>query len=136
MFLSEQRKWPSPPTNPENETFFKAASEGRLLIGRCQECENFHYYPRRSCPHCFSDAIEWVEASGRGKIYSFSVAAKESDQQVLAFIDLEEGVQMLSNIIDTAPEKIFIGANVRVVFGNAGDYKVPLFQLENGGEIK
>ena len=58
MFLSEDRQWPVPATNPENAPFFAAAAEGRLLIGRCEACGKAHYYPRRSCPHCFSDRVD------------------------------------------------------------------------------
>lgn len=62
MFLSEDRQWPVPATNPENAPFFAAAAEGRLLIGRCEACGKAHYYPRRSCPHCFSDRVDWQPA--------------------------------------------------------------------------
>lgn len=131
MFLSDDRQWPVPATNPENQAFFLAAAEGRLLYGRCRDCGKAHYYPRRSCPHCFSAAVDWADASGLGRIYSYTVVGPVSDRQVLAFIELEEGVRMLSNIVDMAPERLAIGAPVRVAFARAGDVGVPVFVPDN-----
>ena len=78
MFLSEDRQWPVPATNPENAPFFAAAAEGRLLIGRCEACGKAHYYPRRSCPHCFSDRLDWREAKGTGTVTTFVVVHEGS----------------------------------------------------------
>lgn len=130
MFLSDDREWPAPATNPENEAFFAAAAQGRLLYGRCRGCGKAHYYPRRSCPHCFTAEVDWAEASGRGSIYSYTVAGPASDRQVLAFVELAEGVRMLSNIVDAPPERLVIGAAIRVAFGRAGSVRVPVFVLE------
>ncbi|CAM3959772.1 DNA-binding protein [Bordetella tumbae] len=134
MFLSDDREWPAPATNPENEAFFVAAAQGRLLYGRCRVCGRAHYYPRYSCPHCFSAEVDWVEASGRGHIYTYTVTGAASDRQVLAFVELEEGVRMLSNIVDAAPEEVAVGALVQVAFGRAGSVRVPVFVLEQVGE--
>lgn len=130
MFLSEDRPWPAPATNPENAAFFSAAAEGRLLVGRCLACGKAHYYPRRGCPHCFSDRVEWQNASGRGRIHTYTVAAAPSDRQVIAFIELDEGVRMLSNIVDSPLERLAVNAPVRVVFASAGTVRVPVFVLD------
>jgi len=130
MFLSDDREWPAPATNPENEAFFAAAAQGRLLYGRCRDCSKVHYYPRRSCPHCFTAEVDWPEASGQGRIYSYTVTGPASDRQVLAFVELAEGVRMLSNIVDAPRERLAVGASVRVAFGRAGSVRVPVFVLE------
>ena len=130
MFLSDDREWPAPATNPENEAFFAAAAQGRLLYGRCRDCSKVHYYPRRSCPHCFTAEVDWPEASGQGRIYSYTVTGPASDRQVLAFVELAEGVRMLSNIVDAPLERLAVGVAVRVAFGRAGSVRVPVFVLE------
>lgn len=134
MFLSNDRQWPAPATNPENQAFFLAAAQGRLLYGRCRECGKAHFYPRRSCPHCFSAKVDWADANGRGRIYSYTVTGPASDRQVLAYVELEEGVRMLTNIVDVAPARLAVGAAVRVAFGRAGEVKVPVFMLEDVGK--
>lgn len=131
MFLSDHHQWPAPAANPENAAFFDAAAQGRLLYGHCRACGQAHYYPRRNCPHCFSADVDWAEAGGRGRIYSYTVVGTPSDRQVLAFIALDEGVLMLSNIVDSAPGRLAIDAPVRVAFGRAGDVRVPVFVLDD-----
>lgn len=133
MFLSDEREWPAPAANPENESFFAAAAQGRLLIGRCRDCGKAHYYPRRSCPVCFSAEVDWTDASGRGRIYSYTIIGAPSDRQVVAYIDLEEGVRMLSNVVDATPAQLAVGAAVAVAFGRAGNVKVPVFRLADAG---
>ncbi|VTU30866.1 Zn-ribbon domain-containing OB-fold protein [Variovorax sp. RA8] len=133
MFLSDDRQWPAPATNPENEAFFAAAAQGRLLYGCCRDCGKVHYYPRRSCPHCFTVEVDWAEASGQGRIYSYTVTGPASDRQVLAFVELEEGFRVLSNIVDAAPGRLTVGAAVRVAFGRAGEVRVPVFVLQDAG---
>ncbi|OZI25851.1 hypothetical protein CAL26_00335 [Bordetella genomosp. 9] len=132
MFL-DNREWPAPATNPENEAFFTAAAQGKLLYGHCVSCGRAHYYPRRSCPHCFSASVDWVEASGRGQIYTYTVTGNETDRQVLAFIELDEGVRMLSNIVGAPPTMLAVGARVRVAFGRAGTVRVPVFVMDEAG---
>jgi hypothetical protein len=133
MFLPDDREWPAPATNPENEAFFAAAAQGRLLYGSCGACSKAHYFPRRGCPHCYSTEVEWMDASGRGRIYSYTITGPASDRQVLAFIELEEGVRMITNIVDATPEQLTIGAPVQVAFARAGNVRVPVFTLSGTG---
>lgn len=129
MFI-DNREWQAPATNPENEAFFAAAAQGRLLYGHCRACEQAHYYPRRICPHCFSAEVDWVPVSGRGIIYSYTENGGDPAGQALAFIELDEGVRMLSNIVDASLERLHIGAVVRVAFARAGAVRVPVFVLD------
>ena len=70
---TQERKIPAPEPSPETRPFWEAATAGRLLIGTCKACGKPHYYPRALCPFCGNDATEWVAASGRGAVYSYSV---------------------------------------------------------------
>ena len=88
----QERKIPAPEANPETRPFWEAATAGRLLIGKCKSCGKPHYYPRAICPLCGSDATEWVPASGRGAVYSYSVMRRVPVPYALAYVTLEEGV--------------------------------------------
>lgn len=115
-------------TNPENRAFFDAAREGRLLLGRCTACGELHYYPRAVCPFCASERTDWVEAKGRGRIYSFSVMRRVASPYAIAYVTLEEGVTMLTNLVDCDFERLRIGDAVRVVFKPAeGGQTIPMF---------
>ena len=127
--MAEERKIPAPPTNPEIQPFMEAAVAGRLLIKRCTACNQPHYYPRTICPFCQSDRTEWQQASGRGTIYSFSVMRRVPAPYALAYVTLDEGVTMMTNIVDCDLDAIRIGQAVQVVFKPTdGGPPVPMFR--------
>jgi uncharacterized protein len=129
MTTTEQRKLPAPLTNPENQPFYDATAKGTLLVGKCNECGAYHYYPRRLCPHCFSDRTEWVAAAGSGTIYSYSTMHRGVPvPYTIAYVTLTEGVTMMTNIVDFAPGSLTIGQKVKVTFQEAeGGAKIPMF---------
>lgn len=104
----------------DSQVYWEGIARGELRIQRCVACTRYVFYPRAICPHCFSDRLSWVAASGKGTIYSYTVAhqafgsfAKEVPF-VIAIVELEEGVRMMTRIIGTPREHIRIGAPVRV----------------------
>jgi uncharacterized OB-fold protein len=123
------RKIPPPPLNPGDERFFDAAAQGKVMIKRCAACGEFHFYPRPLCPFCFSDRTEWVEAQGTGTIYTFSVTRRAGPiPYAIAYVTLDEGVSMMTNIVDCDLDTIRIGQRVRVVFKPTdGGPPVPMF---------
>ncbi len=114
-------------TNAENQAFFEAARAGRLLLKRCTACGEPHYYPRAACPFCASARTEWIEAKGRGTLYSSSVMRRAEQPSAIAYVTLEEGVSMLTGLVDCDFDRLRIGAAVRVVFRPQGDLVIPMF---------
>ncbi|MGU7784799.1 Zn-ribbon domain-containing OB-fold protein [Burkholderia sp. PU8-34] len=122
------RRIPAPRVLPEALPFWEAARDGRLLVKRCRDCNDTHYYPRDICPHCLSANTEWIESTGRGTIYSCSTMGRDATRYTLAYVTLDEGVTMLTNLVDCDPATLAIGQRVRVVFKPSdGDYPVPMF---------
>jgi uncharacterized protein len=120
---------PAPVVLPEVKQFWDATAEGRLLLPRCVDCGTVIWYPRPYCPADASLKVEWFEASGRGTIYSFTVnrrgqadlsAYREAGTYVLAYVELEEGPRMMTNIVDCDPESVQVGQRVEVVFHDTG----------------
>ena len=114
---------PAPAVSPEAKPFWEGAAEGRLLLQRCADCQTVIWYPRGFCPACSSRRIDWFEASGRGTIYSFTVVRRgaigpyrEHEPYVLAYVELEEGPRMMSNIVDCDNDSLRVGDSVRTVF--------------------
>jgi uncharacterized OB-fold protein len=123
-----QRTIPAPQPTPEIQPFYDAAAAGRLLIKHCTSCGQPHHYPRAICPFCMSDATEWRESSGRGTIYSFSVMRRVPVPYAIAYVTLEDGVTMMTNIVDCALDTIRVGQRVKVVFKpTEGGPPVPMF---------
>jgi uncharacterized protein len=124
----EDRVFPTPPITPDSEPFYTAAREGRFLIRRCMACGKAHWYPRPLCPFCFGGTA-WEPASGRGAIYSFSTLIRASPSYTIAYVRLDEGPTMLTNIVECDPAAIRIGQLVELVFKRSeGDVAIPCFR--------
>ncbi len=125
--MAGERSFPEPQFGPDTEAYWKAASEGRLLLRRGQSGRP-HFYPRAICPFDMSDT-EWFEATGQGRIYSYSVMRRAPVVYAIGYVTLEEGVSMLTNFVDCDLDALRIGMDVRVVFkpmAGAG-WKLPCF---------
>ena len=129
MNTTAERTIQAPLLNPENERYFQAAKEGVLLVGKCNDCNEYHFYPRLICPHCNSDNTEWAPAKGTGVIYSFSTMQRGVPiPYTIAYVTLDEGVSMMANIVDCDPDTLNIGDKVKLVFKSAEDgTAVPMF---------
>ena len=122
------RKVPAPSVNPENKPFFDAAANGKFLLKFCNGCRKFHHYPRALCPRCFSDKTEWREAKGTGTVYSWSVLRAAPDPYCIAYVTLDEGITVLTNLTDCDLDKVTIGLRVKAVFKpSEGGTPVPMF---------
>ncbi len=117
----KQARVPVPAINEESKYFWDATAQGKLLLKKCNDCGEFHYYPRTICPFCMSDSTAWVESSGRGTVYTFSISRRTPVQYCLAYVTLEEGVTMMTNIIKTDFDDISIGMDVEVSFVDTGE---------------
>ena len=124
--MADDRKLAAPLVEPGTEAFWRAAAEGKLLIKGCRDCGQVHWYPRALCPHCLSDRTEWREATGRGTIYSYSVTRRAGPAPyAIAYVTLDEGVTLLTNIVDCDLDAIRVGDRVAVAFK----------ATENGGAV-
>lgn len=127
---------PTPQATLETQPFWDAAAAGRLELPRCSTCNETIWYPRLYCPHCGGRDISWFEASGSGQIYSFTVVErgqgrwKEHSPYVLAYVELDEGPRLMTNIVDCDPEAVAVDAPVRVVWHDTGEGNaLPRFTL-------
>jgi uncharacterized OB-fold protein len=128
MAMSTRRKIPAPEANPETAAYWQAAASGKLVIRECSHCGKLHHYPRALCPFCFKPATGWREVSGRGKIYAYSVMRRAETPYAIAYVTLEEGVTMLTNLIDCDFDGLRIGQAVKLVFQESeGGPPVPMF---------
>lgn len=118
-----------PIAGPGDQPWFDGAAAGTLLVKRCISCKRFHHYPRALCPFCMSSDLEWVPARGTGTIHTYSITrARGAAPYCIAFVTLDEGVTMMTNIVDCDLDSIRIGQRVSVVFQKTqGGIPVPVF---------
>lgn len=118
---------PPPVVGPETEVFWAATAEGRLLLPRCDACSEVFWYPRGICPRCGSLAVSWIESPGRGSVYSWTLnrrgegAYAEVGPYVLAYVELDEGVCLMTNVVEVDPAQLQVGARVVVSFADTGE---------------
>jgi uncharacterized protein len=111
-----------PMLDRDNEQFWAACARGLLLLPRCIPCARLIWYPRSLCTNCGSRDLEWVECAGRGTIYSFTVTRRATGEFascvpfVYAYVELEEGPVLATNIIDCDVEAVAIGQPVEAYF--------------------
>jgi uncharacterized OB-fold protein len=131
------RPLPSPIT-PEAQPYWDGLKENKLMLPKCDDCGKPFFYPRVLCPNCHSRNISWMQASGRGKLYSFQIAHRSLNRAfkvelpcVMAMIELEEGPRVLSNLINIEPDPNVVKCDmpVEVVFEKQNDdITLALFQ--------
>ena len=117
---------PSPEISPELADFWTATTEGRLLLRRCTACGEAIWYPRPICPFCHSTETVWEQATGRGHVYTCTVVrrgigAYADAPYVLAYVELDEGPRMMTNIVGCELADVRIGMPVAVVFHDTGN---------------
>ena len=119
---------PLPKPTPWSRPFWVACKERKLLVQKCEDCQKYIFYPKLFCPFCLSERLHWVESSGKGKIYSFTVVYSYQPTEfeddvpyVIAVIELEEGVRMMSNIVECKPDDIRCDMEVEVIFEQVTD---------------
>ena len=114
---------PLPEPTAVSQPFWDAAKEHRLVLQRSKKTGKFVYYPRNVSPFGPDDELEWQEVSGRGKVYSYTVARRPTAPQwandgpyVIAIVELEEGPHLTANILGCAPDDVRIGMAVTASF--------------------
>ncbi len=120
---------PAPHVDLDTGPFWKGAAQRKLKIGHCEECRTFFAYPRPSCPFCFGERVDLVDASGKGEIYSVTVMRRAQPPFALAYVRLVEGPSLMTNIVDCDLDALRIGGTVDLVFVPASDGAlVPMFR--------
>lgn len=114
---------PLPQPTAESGPFWKGARNHQLLIQSCRACGKPFFYPRSLCPQCSSTDLEWIRASGKGIIYSYTVIRRAAFPSfsadvpyVFAIVELEEGPRMATNLLGCPPEALRIGLPVEAAF--------------------
>ena len=122
--MSDQPLLPTraPRPNAETDEFWAGCAAERLVLPRCDDCGEHIWYPRRFCPFCASTAVTYVEVSGVGTVYTFTIVRKgagpfrDAAPYVIAVVELAEGPRLMTNLVGVAVDEVAIGQPVRVVF--------------------
>lgn len=125
--MSAELPAPTPRIDPETAAFWAATTEGKLLLERCGDCRTVIWYPRGGfCPVCGSMSATPFEAAGTGTVYTFTVVHRglgdfaRATPFVIAYVELDEGPRIMTNVVGCDPDQVRIGMPVRAVFHRTG----------------
>jgi uncharacterized protein len=114
---------PLPHIDEESRPWWEAAQRHELYVQKCRDCGDLRFHPRAQCTSCLSSRTEWIRCKSTGKIYTFTVTRqnqaagfRDSLPYVMAWVEVDEGLKMLTNIVDCPPEQVKIGMPVEAVF--------------------
>lgn len=125
-----------PEVRGEGAPFWEGCRRGELLYQVCRACGQRQVYPRAACGRCLSADLAWLPASGQGTVYAFTVVHRAFDPAfhsavpyVVALVELEEGVRLMTNITGCNPGDVQVGMPVRVDFQKASaEVTLPFFR--------
>jgi uncharacterized protein len=123
-----------PPASDAGQPFWDATREGRLELPWCTACDRPIWYPRAFCPACAGSDVDWRPASGRATVHAFTIEQAGQTRAleppyVVALVDLDEGVRIMTNIVGVPADEVAVGARVEVVWEALSDGRqLPLFK--------
>lgn len=114
---------PLPKPSKWSQPFWDNTRKNKLTLKKCKDCGHIDHPPYLYCTNCHSDNSEWIEASGKGKLVAYAINSYmvpfpfwDDMPYVVAMIDLDEGVRMISNIVECDQAKLQNGMDLEVIF--------------------
>jgi len=115
--------------------YWRSGADGKLRICHCQDCGRYMHPPQPLCPKCYGKNVKFDPVSGKGTVYSFTInryqwQANFPPPYVIAEVELveQEGLKIMTNIVNVAPEKVTVGMPVSVLFDHVEEAYIPVFQ--------
>jgi hypothetical protein len=123
---------PLPRPSKTSQPFWDACRARRLIIQQCESCAGYVFIPQDFCSHCLGRSLQWVDAAGTGSIVTFTTVWRPQTPAfeipyVIAVVMLDEGVDLLTNLVDADPVRVAIGDRVQVAFVDVDDMTLPFF---------
>ena len=118
--MTHERVIPAPLRSPADDKFWRYLKMGEIRIQRCTSCRRWRYPPDPLCPWCWSDAVEWVEIEGRGKLLSWATFHRSYFRfvpvpYVVAAVATVEGPIICASLTNPAMRPLRLDAEVETV---------------------
>lgn len=112
------------------QQFRRFLAEGRFMLQRSRRTGQCFFYPRVCEPATGESDLEWIEASGEGRVHATTVMRPKPPQAPynVALIDLAEGPRMMSRVEGVAPEQVAIGMDVVASIAREGEESIVVFR--------
>ncbi|MDC3415855.1 Zn-ribbon domain-containing OB-fold protein [Aquibacillus salsiterrae] len=127
---------PGPTITPVSKPFWDALSQDEFVVQRCLDCTRWVFYPRNLCPHCWSNQLEWQQASGKARLKTWSIVHRPGHPAwqavapyVVAIVELEEGPSMMTHLLVDVKQKLDIGTPLELCLTKVNDRNMPFFRV-------
>ena len=120
--FADPAKLPLPRPTPETQHFWEGTRNAQLLLQKCNDCTHVYFPPRPFCPDCGCREVTVLAASGKATLFSYVINERPhpafNGPYSIAVVRLEEGVQMMSNIVNVpqSPEALVLDMPLRVTY--------------------
>ena len=127
--MSDAPSHPDIAVSPTARPFWEGLNEGRVMLQWCRQCDRSVWYPREFCPNCLTEnnPLEWIEASGRGRVHTYTVIRQaahpffqEQVPYIFGVVELAERARMMTNFL-CDPDEIEVGMPVEAVIVDGTD---------------
>ncbi|WP_226036047.1 Zn-ribbon domain-containing OB-fold protein [Aquibacillus saliphilus] len=125
---------PGPTITPISKPFWDAIEQGEFILQHCKDCQKWVFYPRSHCPHCWSNQLEWKQASGKAQLKTWSTVHRAGHPAwqaitpyIVGVVELEEGPSMMTHLLVDAPNQLKIGDPLNVHYVQCNDTWLPFF---------
>jgi uncharacterized protein len=132
---------PMPVPTPVSVPFWDGLRNHRIYVQYSPSAGKWVFYPRVLAPGTLADDLEWREISGRGTLYTFTVADRptapewaDSLPQLLAIVEWDEGPRFSTELVDAEPDQISIGMRVAPVFCDYPEAGITLLRYRPADE--
>ncbi|WP_338470975.1 OB-fold domain-containing protein [Niallia sp. XMNu-256] len=136
--IFENLSVPGPTITPDSKPFWDGIARHEFLLQKCKDCNEWIFYPRNICPHCWSNQLEWLPASGKATLKTWSIVHRPGHPgwqsvapYVLGVIELEEGPTMLTHLLVDSHEELKIGLPLQISYTKINDVWLPFFKTNN-----
>lgn len=126
---------PGPTITSVSEPFWDAVAQKEFILQKCTDCNQWVFYPRTICPHCWSNNLEWRPASGKAHLKTWGIvhrpghpAWQEVAPYVLGVVELEEGPTMLTHLLLDETKDLHIGLPLQVSYTKINKVWLPFFK--------
>lgn len=129
------RPLPRPDIYAKTSPFWEAANQGKLLLQYCKDSQQYQWFPRSGSVFNGKRNIEWRESPGRGSVYAWTLSVapwpghEDRVPYLCAYVELEEGVRVLANLVNVKPQDVKVGMPVKLTWERLSDkYNYPAFE--------
>jgi uncharacterized OB-fold protein len=109
----------APPSRTFSKAYWDGTREKKLLLQYDTKSGRYQFYPRPTGVATGHRALEWREVSGKGEIFSYTIARRTREPFrghepfLIVLVTLDEGVNVMANMVDCPLDEIKIGLRVK-----------------------